>query len=1726
MAKAKKFGVFGGVFTPSILTILGVIMYLRLGWVVGNAGLIGSLAIVLVAHIISISTGLSVSSVATDRKVKAGGLYYMLSRSLGLPIGGSIGIALFAATALSISMYIVGFSESFNEAIGWITPGMSPDDKKYTLQITGSITLFIITGIALISTSLAIKAQYYILAAIGLSLISIFAGGFFIEPDLIATNIEFFATEGSAGYEEVFGIFFPAVTGFTAGVAMSGDLEDPKKSIPVGTMAAIIVGLFVYIILTVFLAVRIDGDALRNTEINLFSRITLLADYGAPFLMAGIWGATLSSALGGILGGPRILQAMSADQVTPKIFAKGVGATNEPRNALIFTFVIAEVGVVIAELDLIAPIVSMFYLTAYGFINLTSALESWTGSDFRPQFRIPRAVSIIGAVATFTVMSQIGLLPMFMAFLIIGAIFFYLTKQQINLGFSDIWQGVWAELVRIGLFRLDRKSTANDKKNWRPNILLFSGDQTKRLHLVEFGKGLVGRLGVVSSFEVVEQSNKQEFLPKAQQSQPVDQSVPGMFFRKYYAEEIYDGIGIIAETFGFSGMEPNTVLMGWARYSRSPQEFTRLIKRFHRLDYNLLIMDYDQEKGFGEYQTVDIWWNGESNHVSFALTMARFLTSGEDWRKSNVRLFIMLDKTRINSMEVYQQMEDALEELRIYANVKIVDNQKDQKPLYDAIRVESARADLILVELPDPKNQEESFFSDTDSLCRDLGTVVLYQGSTQFDPIRIGFSDVSLQVDHNDDPKYTAGKDGGKYSLVLPQHNSLANTVRQLDSSLKRVISEYHQEAIKPITQEQSLLLASLQEVCLKTLDSWMAEENPTEENAQLLLRQAIEQAQSLFQAHAQAKLKVQSDQLYNSKKEAFRQIRQVIRLLPRTLPQQFSLEQQHKLSEEQLNGFSTIQRTWSKWAKKPAIYNHAVRSHVETLLLTQGIDYLRDWRESFLSYSFEWGQQLHLIEQYVIRLLQENIQPKNLRLKEDIENSKQSIKTSIKALDGWVKKHESSQERYWRVGSNRLLQQLSFDLDNLKRRKSIGWGIQKVVNTEDREAYWGIAATWADNQRLLFNRLLLDAKLSLVQQFTKKQSQYSKNHINHALQDFVLFDLKRLGLEFENYLNGDLKGLPKARPPRTEWYFQHQQAINELISSVNESLGQLPDEISLPSEKAMMGSADNPVLDEDGEIPMATIAPQAVGGYLIQTSFIEPLVEETEKLSSLIEEAIVTLQSSARVIGISIKNTGEKELTESEEAKSDFRDLVQEELGRVSEAQEKLQKGNESLILLIDKLLGDISEKLDAYGLVKSASQFDTFLKTKSREEVLNRFAQVGQSISHIFNQYITDWRYYGWRKAFTQQTYSPPILNQYADSEELTPFLSAIKPKRNIQDQLPFYYRQLFSSEQHISMELWSGREKELAVAAQAVERHLQGLGGSMLITGGYLSGKTLLAEKITDELLQHKRVLHVRPPESGTADLKVFRKAFNQAMGDYNYRLDTIMERILPEGSVVILHDLELWWDRKAEGYQVIDRIEDLLANYSRKILFIAIVNHHTVAFWQKNKRLESCFTNTIRCAPFNAKGLRTIIQARHRSTHLRYQFKDIHEDELSNWQEAGIFTGIYRCSQGNVGVALQAWKAAITGVERHLLNINKPVEPDYEVLERLSPDWLLVLIQFVLHKHLTVERLSGILQIDLYYTGKKISTLHRAGLLDEQNGIWHINKYVNPYLIRFLEEREVL
>ncbi len=731
--KPKKFGSFAGVFTPSILTILGVIMYLRLGWVTGVSGLAGVIAIILLAHVISVTTGLSISSIATDKKIKAGGIYYILSRSLGLPMGGSIGITLFIGTALSISLYIVGFSDNFLSLTAVKELLDITEVSLYHIRITGSLVLLLLVIIAFFSTNAAIKTQFFILGAIFLSLVSIVVGIFIFSPDGgTAADTISSAPLHEFSFIEVFAIFFPAVTGFTAGVALSGDLKNPQKDIPKGTLMAILVGFVIYLSLALLFYFFVDNQLLVN-DYNFLVKIAWV-----PFLViAGIWGATLSSALGGILGGPRILQAVAQDKIIPRILGVGHGKNNEPRNALIFTFILAELGVLIGDLNIIAGVVSMFYLTAYGFINFSFALEKWASTDFRPSFHIPIWVGILGFVATFFVMIQLDVISMMGAMAVLVMIYYLIRKKQLHLELGDVWQSVRASIIRKMLTKLDQKQLI--ERNWRANILLFSGGTGNRPHLIQFAKYLVGQHGLISNFDLILNSSSKVLFPKHKQSIPEDEESnnEGVFSRRQECSNIYEGMKSIAATYGFSGVEPNTVLLGWARQSKDPVGFANLLKYFSDLDMNIVMLDYVSKFGFGNFKQIDVWWRGGSNNGNLVLSLIKFIRTSYDWRNVVVRLMI-INNEKERKKQIVRDTRKVLENMRMYAEIRIINNE-NRMPINQVIKKESAKADLIFLGIADvQEGNEMEFIERADYLYKDLGTIVLVNASSFFKELKIG----------------------------------------------------------------------------------------------------------------------------------------------------------------------------------------------------------------------------------------------------------------------------------------------------------------------------------------------------------------------------------------------------------------------------------------------------------------------------------------------------------------------------------------------------------------------------------------------------------------------------------------------------------------------------------------------------------------------------------------------------------------------------------------------------------------------------------------------------------------------------------------------------------------------------------------------------------------------------------------------------------------------------
>ncbi len=687
--KAAGLGTFGGVFTPSILTILGVIMYLRFGWVVGNVGLIGTLAIVTLSTSITFLTGLSISMIATDRRVRIGGAYYMISRSLGIETGGAVGIPLYFAQALSIALYTVGFAESVSRTF----PGL--DQQTVALVVTVLVAL-----LALKSAAVAIKAQYIIMAAIAISLISLVLG----KP-LEATEIEMFGAPAhrSESFWTVFAVFFPAVTGIMAGVNMSGDLKDPSRAIPVGTLAAIGVGYLIYMALPILLASR--ADAITLIEDPLIMR--RLAWWGDAILL-GVWGATLSSAVGSILAAPRVLQALARDRVLPRslsFLGAGSGPADEPRTGTAITLVVALGAVMLGDLNVIAPILTMFFLTTYMVLNVAAGTERFLGSpSFRPAFRVHWSLSLLGAVGCLAVMFLINALATIVAAGVILGIFVWLERRELQAAWGDVRRGLWMAMVRAGLFRM---SEGEDTKNWRPHVLVLSGAPSRRWHLIDLATSLTHSRGLITVSSVLPAGSRdaaqQEKLETTIHDYLARRGVQAMV-RLTTATDVFEGAERLVETYGLGPLVPNTVILGASMEAETRNRYCGMLQSFHEARRNILILRADQEKGFGRRERIDVWWGGLQHNGGLMMILAYLLRISSRWSGAEINLKLVVQSEQ--AAEAAQvNLEARVAGLRIGGRPHVL--VANGRPFEEILVESSADADLVFLGIAEPSGEGE-----------------------------------------------------------------------------------------------------------------------------------------------------------------------------------------------------------------------------------------------------------------------------------------------------------------------------------------------------------------------------------------------------------------------------------------------------------------------------------------------------------------------------------------------------------------------------------------------------------------------------------------------------------------------------------------------------------------------------------------------------------------------------------------------------------------------------------------------------------------------------------------------------------------------------------------------------------------------------------------------------------------------------------------------------------
>ena len=621
--RPSRFGTFSGVFTPDLLCILGVIMYLRLGWVVGNTGLLGALAIIIMAKAVTICTGLSMSSITTNIKIGPGGAYSIISKSLGLEAGGSIGIPFYISQTLSVSLYIVGFTSGWI----WAFPSHPP-------ILVSLVTWLLLLAISYTSAHFAIKIQYGIMGIIGLSLLS-----FFLTPNKPNPEIALLGNFGDGGFWASFAIFFPAVTGIMAGSNMSGELMNPRRSIPLGTLSSIGVAMIVYISLAYMSARFIPMSELQTN-------FTAMVDNALwpSLVLCGILAATFSSALASLVGAPRILSALAEQKTVPfyKLFS-AKAANNEPRNATIFTGVIVLASILIGDLNALASLITMFFLITYGTLNLVVFLQqNMNMISFRPTFRVPKVVPLAGAMGCLLIMFLIN--PVFSLVAIITIVFLYgwLTRRGLQADWGDIRGGMFLVLAERAS-RLAAKFPRH-QISWKPDLLIPIDDPKIWSGSLLFIRSITYPSGSIFAFTVkdtdVEQTDadlKELLAPLAREQILISSTVieDGQFLH---------GAKMVIQTLRGGTLRPNSLFLTAGSNSQKDGNIIELARYAAKSNLGIILLNQHPRVAFGVQKDVNIWLRDESPNWHLAMLIA--LQIHQNWNGRLNLITVSPDKSQ------------------------------------------------------------------------------------------------------------------------------------------------------------------------------------------------------------------------------------------------------------------------------------------------------------------------------------------------------------------------------------------------------------------------------------------------------------------------------------------------------------------------------------------------------------------------------------------------------------------------------------------------------------------------------------------------------------------------------------------------------------------------------------------------------------------------------------------------------------------------------------------------------------------------------------------------------------------------------------------------------------------------------------------------------------------------------------------------------------------------
>lgn len=719
----RQFGT-APVFFTAISTILGAILFLRFGYAVGTLGFWGVILIVLLGHLVTIPTALAISEIATNKRVEGGGEYFIISRSFGLNIGATIGIALFFSQAISVAFYVIAFTEAFEYVFNLIFEKfgfMLPRQVISLPAMIGLAALIIKKG-----ANLGVKALYIV---VGILLISLVL--FFLGDTAHAANTDYSLAESKLRNPQsfflVFAIIFPAFTGMTAGVGLSGDLKKPSKSIPLGTILATFSGMIIYFFVVYKLAAS-------STVENLLNKQLIMADIavaGIIVIPLGLAASTISSALGSFMVAPRTLQALALDKALPsKNVNRWLAAVNptdgEPTNASKVTAVIALVFVALGNVNAVASIISMFFMVTYGSLCLISFLNHFGSSpSYRPTFRSRWYISLVGFLVSVWVMFKISTPYALLAIVVMTLIYLYVNHyHKYRKGFASIFANALFQLNRDLQVMLQKRRDKVTHQEWRPSAICISSKAVHQNKAFQLLNWISYKYGFGTYLHLIEDYYSKNSVELAESKlheiiENISDVENYVYIDTIISPSYTSAISQAIQIPGVAGMENNMIIFEYDK--ERPEKLKKVIDNFSLVNsgrFDICILACS-DKPMSMKNGIHVWINSLDTENANLMILLSFIILGHpDLKKTEIKIFALCKQNELSATRAELKNLVNIGRLPINeTNIKVI-IQPDGVSSKTIISEKSDKAGLTLIGLREElvKHGKEEVFSGYEKL--------------------------------------------------------------------------------------------------------------------------------------------------------------------------------------------------------------------------------------------------------------------------------------------------------------------------------------------------------------------------------------------------------------------------------------------------------------------------------------------------------------------------------------------------------------------------------------------------------------------------------------------------------------------------------------------------------------------------------------------------------------------------------------------------------------------------------------------------------------------------------------------------------------------------------------------------------------------------------------------------------------------------------------------------